>query len=105
MRDQDLKVWPRAVEIQGRNLDVLNVILLGGKGKVSVDAEARKRAIRPVGQWNAVDITSRDGRITSSLNGTIVSTITDHEYTEPGHIGLQSEGSEIRWRNVRIKPE
>ena len=48
---------------------------------------------------------SKSGQVTGYLNGTLVSTVTEHDFTEPGYIGFQSETGEIHWRNIRIKPE
>jgi hypothetical protein len=96
------QVWPKYIEIQGGNSGVLSVISTGGKAVFTVDNDARRRALRPVGEWNAIEILSANGQIKSSLNGTLISTISEHEYTG-GHIGFQSEGSEIAWRNIRIK--
>jgi 3-keto-disaccharide hydrolase len=56
-------------------------------------------------EWNSVEIAARDGQVKSSLNGTLISTISEHEFTEAGFIGFQSEGAEIHWRNIRIKAE
>jgi cytochrome c2 len=96
------QVWPKYIEIQGGNSGVLSVISTGGKAVFTVDNDARRRVLRPVGEWNSVEIVSANGQIKSSLNGTLISTISEHEYTG-GHIGFQSEGSEIAWRNIRIK--
>jgi mono/diheme cytochrome c family protein len=96
------QVWPKYIEIQGANSGVLSVISTGGKAVFTVDNDARRRALRPVGEWNAIEIVSANGQIKSSLNGALISTISEHEYTG-GHIGFQSEGSEIAWRNIRIK--
>jgi cytochrome c2 len=96
------QVWPKYIEIQGGNSGVLSVISTGGKAVFTVDNDARRRALRPVGEWNSIEILSANGQIKSSLNGTLISTISEHEYTG-GHIGFQSEGSEIAWRNIRIK--
>lgn len=102
---QKHQVWPKAMEIQGAPGAVLMPFGVGANVKATVDAEARARAVRPFGQWNAVEIVSRKGRVTASLNGTLVSTVTEHEFTEPGYIGFQAEGSDIRWRNIRIRSE
>ena len=101
----DHRVWPKSIEVQGRNAAVLAAMGLDAEVKVSVDDEARKRALKPVGQWNAVEIVSRDGQVRSYLNGTLISTISEHEFKEPGHIGFQAEGAEIHWRYIRIKEE
>ena len=66
------------------------------------DAEASKRARKPVGQFNKVEIDVNAGGMTIKLNGTVVSTVAGCELTE-GPIGLQSEGAETHWRNIRIR--
>jgi mono/diheme cytochrome c family protein len=102
---QKHQVWPKALEIQGQPSNVLMGFGVGAQVKGTVDAETRARVVKPAGEWNAVEIVSRNGRITSSLNGTPVSTVSEHEFTEPGYIVFQSEGSDMRWRNIRIRPE
>jgi mono/diheme cytochrome c family protein len=98
------RVYPEMIEIQGMNLEVMDV--RGPKSTIfTVDTEVRKRAIHPVGQWNTVEIVSKDGQVRSYLNGTLVSTVTHHEFKEPGYLGFQSEGAKIYWRNIRIKEE
>ncbi len=97
-----LQVWPPYIEIQGGHSGVLSVTVTGSPAQFTVDAEARKRALRPVGAWNSIEIVSENGQIKSSLNGVLVSTVTQHAYPA-GYIGFQSEGSEIHWRNIRIK--
>ncbi len=42
-----------------------------------------------------------EGNMTISLNGSVVSTVSDCELTE-GPIGFQSEGAEIHLRNIKI---
>ena len=102
---QKHQVWPKALEIQGQPSNVLMGFGVGAQVKGSVDAEARARVAKPIGEWNAVEIVSRNGRVTSSLNGTPVSTVSEHEFSEAGYIAFQSEGSDMRWRNIRIRPE
>lgn len=102
---QKHQVWPRALEIQGQPANLLMGFGVGAGVKATVDADARARATKPFGEWNAVEIVSRNGRVLSSLNGTLVSTVTEHEFTEPGYIGFQAEGADIRWRNLRIRAE
>jgi mono/diheme cytochrome c family protein len=98
------RVYPEMIEIQGMNLEILDV--RGPQSTIfTVDTEARKRAVHPVGQWNTVEIVSKDGQVRSYLNGTLVSTVTHHEFKEPGYLGFQSEGAKIYWRNIRIKEE
>ncbi|HZN38190.1 MAG TPA: DUF1080 domain-containing protein [Planctomycetota bacterium] len=101
---QEHKVWPRSIEIQGMNRDVLGIIAIQCKAKFESDQEARLKARKPVGEWNAVEIVVKDGKITASLNGTLVSTVSEYEPKE-GPIAFQSEGAEIHWRNIRIRDD
>jgi hypothetical protein len=96
------RVWPRCVEVQGMNRDHGNIFAIGGaKGKFKKDAAAQKKAIKPVGEWNTTEITSKDGHLSSKVNGIPVSE-GESELRE-GPIGWQSEGAEIHFRNIEIK--
>ena len=100
------EVWPRSLEVQGMNRDVGAIIPIQftKKPTIETDAAARKKARKPVGEWNAMEIASKGGKITVKLNGALISTVTECELKE-GPIGFQSEGAEIHWRNVRIREE
>ncbi|MDR3251655.1 MAG: DUF1080 domain-containing protein [Tannerella sp.] len=55
---------------------------------------------KPVGEWNKAKVEIRDGKITVHINGTLQNVGTNK--TKTGHIGLQSEGGPIKFRNVKI---
>ncbi len=98
----DHKVWPKCIEAQGMNKDMGNLFAIGGaKGSFKKDADAQKKAIKPVGEWNLYEVISKDGELTVKLNGTQVAT-GKGEITE-GPIGWQSEGAEIHFKNIKIK--
>ena len=97
--------FPRSLEIEGRHWDLLDVYAIGGSAEWTGDVEARRRAMNPLGEWNAIEIVSRNGQVRNYLNGTLVSTVTEHNYTEPGHIAFQSQGARMYWRNIRIRAE
>ena len=99
------QVWPRMLQMEGGFANALAPAPLGAMAKFTQDAEARRRVARGLNEWNAVEIVSKNGQVTGSLNGTIVATVTEHDFKEAGYIGFQSEGAEIHWRNIRIKPE
>jgi len=97
------KVWPQCIEVQLMNRDAGNIFAINGsKFTGKKDADAQKRAIKPVGQWNQETVMSKDGAITCTINGVQVATGTgaapDH-----GQIAWQSEGRPIRFRNLMIK--
>jgi len=60
-------------------------------------------AERPHGEWNKVEILAQGDRVTVWFNGTKVNEAHGAEVI-PGPVGLQSEGGEIHFRNVRITP-
>ena len=99
------KVWPKGIEVQGNNMNMLHSFGMDAMVTSVDDPEARQRAYRPVGEWNSVEIVSKDGEVKSYLNGLLISHVTEHEFTEAGHIGFQSEGAELHWRNIRIRAE
>ena len=57
---------------------------------------------KPAGQWNHYRIESRNGAVTLAVNGKVV---TRGSLMNPrkGYICLESEGSEIHFRNIRIR--
>lgn len=98
------KVWPPAIEVQLMNADAGNTFgIPPAKFQGAKDAEAQKKAVKPVGEWNAVEVTCKDGKIVAKINGVEVARGTGAEPSQ-GTIGWQSEGAPIRFRNVVIKP-
>jgi hypothetical protein len=95
----------KGILIEGKNRDVLRPYGVQSKVTVNHDVEMRNRALNPLGEWNAIEIVSKDGQVKSFLNGSLIATVTQHEFKEPGNIGFQSQGHETHWRNVRIRPE
>ncbi len=84
-----------------------------------------KNAMKPVGEWNHIEITCDGPMISVVLNGEKVNSINLDEWTEPGkrpdgtdhkferamsaqprkgYIGLQDHGSQCWYRNIRIRP-
>ncbi len=60
-----------------------------------------KDAEKKPGQWNAYTITLNQGDLTVVINGEKVNEATQCDIVA-GHIGLQSEGAEIHFRNIRL---
>ena len=78
--------------------------------------------VKPVGEWNQVEIISKDGKLDLVLNGTTVVTTTlwddnwkkmvagskfkemkDFGTYKKGHIALQEHGNGVWYRNIQIK--
>ena len=97
------KVWPSCVQVQLAQFDPGAIFALGdAKVQAGSDPVAQKSAVKPVGEWNRMDVTCRGGTITNLLNGVEVAR---GENAEParGAIAWQSEGKPVRFRDLRIK--
>lgn len=101
---QPHKIWPKSLEIQGRWDEMGSIKANGGAAELTIedDPAARESARNPVGEWNALEIVSRDGVLTATLNGQPVCSSQPGELTE-GLIGLQSELFEVHFRRLRIR--
>ena len=95
----------KAIAIEGKNRQVLWPYAINSKAKFVEDIEARRRVLNPLGEWNAVEIVSKDGQVKSFLNGTLISTVTEHEFKAPGYLGFQNQGAELHWRNIRVRED
>lgn len=84
-----------------------------------------RKAMKPIGAWNHIEITSDRGRIEVVLNGEQVISADLNQFTEPnkrpdgaehkfdiayknhpqrGYIGMQDHGSPCWFKNIKLKP-
>ncbi len=68
----------------------------------SMRALPSEHRANPAGQWNHYRVESRDGIITLAVNGKVVGSVVN-SVPRRGYICLESEGSEVHFRNIRIK--
>jgi len=61
-----------------------------------------ERRSKPAGQWNHYRVTCQDGAIKLAVNGKVVSGGSKC-MPRKGYICLEAEGSEVHFRNIRIK--
>ncbi len=102
------KVWPRSIEAQlasGHAGDFWNIdefIMTTDTERVKGRNTKHMRANeRPVGEWNDYEIIVNRGDVTLNVNGETVNRAWNCAEI-PGFIALQSEGTEIHFRNVRV---
>lgn len=105
------KVWPKSVEAQlhsGNAGDFWNI----DNVKMTVDTsrtEGRRTKKlkssneKPLGEWNSYKIIVSKGDVKLYVNGELQNEATDVEEVA-GYICLQSEGAEIQFRNIELKP-
>lgn len=68
------------------------------RGSRSMSRELRCKG---KGEWNTYDVVCVDGTVKLAINGKFVNSIRDSSVRK-GYLCLESEGSEIHFRNIRI---
>lgn len=100
------KVWPRSLEVQGRWDELCSIKSNGGVPDLVIEdrPEVRERIRNAVDAWNSVEIESNEGALLARLNGELVCESEPGELAE-GLLGLQAEGFEVHFRNLRVRRE
>jgi hypothetical protein len=82
--------------------------LFGANGLTGIPANPRGRRSQSFelrckgkGEWNTYDVVCVDGTVKLSINGKFVNSIRDSSVRK-GYLCLESEGSEIHFRNIQI---
>lgn len=106
------RVWPRCFEVQLRANDAGSIRANGGSKVRELDPKAKDPinvalrhpgAEKPVGEWNAADITCNGDTISVLINGTFENKVTGATQ-DTGAIALQAEGAPVEFRNIRVTP-
>ncbi len=107
-----LGVWPKSIEVQLGAGDAGDFWIIGTDLDVT-DKASRKHdrrhvnltddAEKPLGEWNALEVTCRGDEIIVKVNGQLVNHATNCSVTK-GAVCLQSEGTPIEFRNVELAP-
>jgi hypothetical protein len=105
--------FPNAIECQLAAGNAGDFVLLGGsdleefqscsgvpRPGFPVVKRANPSSEKPIGEWNVANIFVKNGVITIFINGVYQNTGTNK--VKSGHIGLQSEGKDIEFRNVYL---
>ena len=104
--------WPYSESRKGRQAATDRLCLrrvvwserLEGYARQSSRASAASRskcAARAKGEWNIYDVVCVDGTVKLSINGKFVNGVRQSSVRK-GYLCLESEGSEIHFRNIRI---
>ena len=107
-------VWPVSIQAQTKHGFGGDILPMAGAGFAEalttapgayppIKAHIRGDSERPVGEWNHLEIVSRDGAIDVSVNGVLQNRITGAN-PRAGRIGFQLEGTPYELRNVRLTP-
>lgn len=109
------KPFPRGVECQLKADKAGDLVLLSGaelkeyqlpegvteRPKFPVIEKKESSSEKAVGEWNKVKIKVKEGKAEIFINGVLQNSATSE--VKEGHIGLQSEGKEINFRNLVLE--
>ena len=70
--------------------------------KMKRDADVMRKVRKTGGEWQSYVITVKGDHAEVQLNGALI-TIADGLTVQPGHIGLQGEGGQLEFKNIRIR--
>lgn len=102
-----LKELPRSIEVDAAHGDAGKLLAHEKKkGEINLETrdypDARRRATRPIGQWNTTQVWCKDGDIKVTLNGQLVAEGHTSSH-QRGAIGFAAQGTAMQYRNIRIK--
>lgn len=106
--------FPKGIECQLKAGQAGDLVLLSGadlneykipdgvdvRPKFPVIEKQQPSSENTTGEWNKVLISLAEGKFTVFVNGVLQNSATSN--VKEGHIGLQSEGKEIQFRNLVI---
>ena len=119
------KIWPKSIEFQMIEGGTGDIILVGGTS-LTVRGETKDRGRfdrfgkgpwkdlagyrdpegeveKPFGEWNLVEMIADGDRVRYWVNGKLVNEGTQASLTR-GKILFQSEGAEVYFRNIELRP-
>lgn len=97
------KVWPKAFQVQLHRPEAGNVFPTPGSGAKSANGLSPATPLDlPVGKWHKCVLSCRQGTISVMINGVKLGEVTGCDPSK-GAIALQSEGSEIHFRNLIVE--
>lgn len=109
---RQLDIWPKSIEVQLAAGDAGDFWTIGETIEVP-DEGARRQGRRilnltadsekPPGEWNSMRVRCAGNTVTVWVNGDLVNHGTNASVAE-GAICLQSEGTEIHFRKVELRP-
>jgi len=100
----DARIWHQAQTGDGSGGFLFGATSVKGAIKgFNLSKQQAGSRVKPAGEWNTFEITSRGRDMTLWVNGAM--TNQWHECDVPkGYVGLEAEGYRIEFRNVKVKP-
>ena len=107
----ELGVWPKCLEVQLGSGDAGDFWVIGTTIDVeNIDKRRQDRrhlnltddSEKPIGEWNDLEVTCRGDEVLVKVNGVLVNHATKCSQTK-GAIALQSEGTPIEFRDIKLR--
>lgn len=97
--------WPaKNYQVQTMDNESIGAVYATGLAKVTMkrNADLVRKVRKSAGEWQTYAISVQGDRAEIKLNGELI--IVAHGLTvQPGYIGIQGEGGQLEFRNIRIK--
>jgi hypothetical protein len=74
----------------------------GSIQRMTLVKEMTENRVKPAGEWNTYEIRCEGPTISLSVNGAVVNVWKDNQVRK-GHVGLEAEGYEMHFRNVKVR--
>ncbi len=102
-------VWPKCFQVQQKMDAAGDIICMNGlwatectdKVKFTV-AKMQPSNEKPIGEWNSMEVISKNGTLTVYVNGVLQNKLTGLT-KKKGYIGFQAEGQAIEYRNLVLE--
>ena len=98
---EDGLIWHQAQTTPEGGYIFGETMIDGKKTAFNYQKEMTENRIKPAGEWNVYDIRCLGDTCTLAVNGKVVNTL--HTGTEKGYLGLESEGYQITFRNLKVQ--
>ncbi len=97
--------WPaKNYQVQTMDNESIAAVFATGLNKVKMkrDADLMRKVRKTAGEWQSYAITLQGVHAEIKLNDALI-TVADSLTVQPGHIGLQGEGGQLEFKNLRVK--
>lgn len=99
----DQNNWLQAQAGAGQGGWLFGTALINGeKARTNLRDQLKSERVKPAGEWNVLEVTTRGPQVSLWVNGEVTSVLEGWPALK-GPVGLEAEGFRIEFRNVRIK--
>lgn len=74
----------------------------GQKKSFNTKVAVKDSRVKPAGEWNTIEIAARGKTVSLWVNGAVTCELVDCGNPK-GHVGLEGEGYQIEFRNLKVK--